>query len=381
MKLAVCLYKYFPFGGLARDFMRIMQHTLTPGDHVDVFVMEWQGEYPEHMHVHVVPVSGITNHARLQHFIDTVRPTLQQGGYDLVIGFNKMPGLDLYYAADPCYIARAASQPLYGLLKYTGRVAFYADCEESVFGSSSNTVSLMISDVQKALFKQHYNTPEQRLISLPPGIDPNRKRPDDAEQIRMQKRRELGVQADEWVLLMVGTGYKTKGVDRSIAALAALPDSHRGKAKLHVIGDGDTKALKKQAEKLGVSEQVMFLGGRTDVPAFLLAADLLLHPARKENTGTVILEAIVAGLPVLVSDVCGYTKHVVKAQAGEVIKQPDNAALTAEQLANMLEPAALAQWSMQALEYAKTEDLYSMPEKAAQIIRRMAGENMRKNSD
>jgi UDP-glucose:(heptosyl)LPS alpha-1,3-glucosyltransferase len=180
---------------------------------------------------------------------------------------------------------------------------------------------------------------------------------------------------------MVGTGYKTKGVDRSIAALAALPDSHRGKAKLHVIGDGDTKALKKQAEKLGVSEQVMFLGGRTDVPAFLLAADLLLHPARKENTGTVILEAIVAGLPVLVSDVCGYTKHVVKAQAGEVIKQPDNAALTAEQLANMLEPAALAQWSMQALEYAKTEDLYSMPEKAAQIIRRMAGENMRKNSD
>jgi len=372
MRLAVCLYKFFPFGGLARDFMRIMQACLEQGDHVDVYVMEWQGRLPDNMQVHVVPVSGFSNHARLQTFINKVKPELEQGHYDLIVGFNKMPELDLYYAADPCYIARVRSHPLYGLLKHTGRVAFYADCEKAVFGQDSHTVSLMISDVQQALFKQYYDTPDHRLISLPPGIDPNRKRPVNADQLRQQKREELSISSDEWMLLMVGTGFRTKGVDRSIAALAALPDSLRDKVSLVIIGDGDHQALLKQANKLGVGTRVRFLGGRSDVPAFLLAADLLLHPARKENTGTVILEAMVAGLPVLVSEVCGYAKHVIQAKSGEILKQPDDASRTATQLAQMLDPAALQQWSHQALSYAESEDLYSMPDKAAWIIRSMA---------
>jgi UDP-glucose:(heptosyl)LPS alpha-1,3-glucosyltransferase len=374
MKLAVCLFKYFPFGGLARDFMRIMQSCIRAGDHVDVYVIEWQGELPSDLNVHIVPVSGMSNHARLQSFLDQVKPQLEREKYDLVVGFNKMPQLDLYYAADPCYIDRARSHALHSLLKFTPRVRFYSDCESAVFGPDSDTVSLMISDVQKALFKQHYNTPEHRLISLPPGIDRDRQRPADANIIRQKKRAALSVNDDEWLLLMVGTGFKTKGVDRSIAALATMPDDYRGKVRLVVIGDGDARALQKQADKSGVGDEVQFMGGRSDIPEFLLAADLLLHPARKENTGTVILEAMVAGLPVLIADVCGYAKHVKSAQAGEILKQPDNAAATAAQLVSMLDPQRLQQWSQQALSYAATEDLYSMPDKAAQIIRDMAKE-------
>lgn len=381
MKLAVCLFKYFPYGGLARDFMRIMQSCIRAGDHIDVYVIEWQGEFPSDLNVHIVPVSGMSNHARLQSFLDQVQPQLERENYDLVVGFNKMPGLDLYYAADPCYIDRARSQALYTLLKFTPRVRFYADCEQAVFGQHSDTVSLMISDVQKALFKQHYHTPDHRLISLPPGIDRDRQRPADARSIRQRKRTELSVNDDEWLLLMVGTGFKTKGVDRSIAALAAMPNDYRGKVQLIVIGDGDARALQKQADKSGVGKQVQFMGGRSDIPEFLLAADLLLHPARKENTGTVILEAMVAGLPVLISNVCGYAKHVHQAQAGAILKQPDNAAETASQLTSMLNPQRLHQWSEQALSYAATEDLYSMPDKAAQIIRDMAEKKAEINRD
>jgi UDP-glucose:(heptosyl)LPS alpha-1,3-glucosyltransferase len=99
---------------------------------------------------------------------------------------------------------------------------------------------------------------------------------------------------------------------------------------------------------------------------------LLIHPARKENTGTVILEAIVAGLPVLVSDVCGYAKHVTRAGAGELIKQADNSTETAQQISAMLEKEKLKSWSESALEYAESEDLYSMPERVAQLVRELA---------
>jgi UDP-glucose:(heptosyl)LPS alpha-1,3-glucosyltransferase len=355
-----------------------MQACLKEGDQVDVYVIEWQGEMPANMQVHVIPVSGFSNHARLQSFHQQVLPALSAGNYDLVFGFNKMPGLDLYYAADPCYIDRAKAHPLYPVLKFTGRVAFYKNCEAAVFGPGTDTVSLMISDVQQALFKRHYGTPDQRLVALPPGIDPDRQRPDNAWQLRQQKRQEYGLADDEWLMLMVGTGFKTKGVDRSIAALASIAENLRSKVKLFVIGDGDTSRLIKQAKNAGIEEQVEFLGGRPDVPEFLLAADLLIHPARKENTGTVILEAIVAGLPVLVSDVCGYAKHVLRAQAGELIENADDPQRTAQQITAMLKTEKLKSWSQNALQYGVSEDLYSMPEHVAQLVREMA---LRKRGD
>ncbi len=44
MRLAFALYKYFPFGGLARDFVRIANICVQKGYVVDVYVMEWQGD-------------------------------------------------------------------------------------------------------------------------------------------------------------------------------------------------------------------------------------------------------------------------------------------------------------------------------------------------
>jgi glycosyltransferase involved in cell wall biosynthesis len=73
---------------------------------------------------------------------------------------------------------------------------------------------------------------------------------------------------------------------------------------------------------LGVAEQVSILQGRSDIPRFLLGADLLIHPAYNENTGTVLLEALVAGLPVLATAVCGYAHYIEEAEGGLVVPEP-----------------------------------------------------------
>ncbi len=46
MKLALCLYKYFPYGGLQRDFLRILTECQQRGHAVDVYTSEWQGKSP-----------------------------------------------------------------------------------------------------------------------------------------------------------------------------------------------------------------------------------------------------------------------------------------------------------------------------------------------
>lgn len=378
MKLAVCLYKFFPFGGLARDFLRIMTICRDRGYQIDVFVMEWQGDIPAGFNVHIIPVRGWTNHGKVASYIKNVSPLLKQGQYDLIIGFNKIPRLDLYYAADPCYLDRVKNQKKYFMQRFTRRLRFYAQSEHAVFSRESNTVALMISDVQRDLFKQHYDTPDERLIMLRPGIDEDRRQPDNWHGIRYAFREKFSIKDDEKILLMVGTGFITKGVDRAIRGLASLPEKLRLTAKLFILGDGKIKPYEKIARQLSVQEQVVFFGGRTDVPDFLLGADLLLHPARKDNTGTVILEAIVAGLPVLVTDVCGYAKHVSNADAGLIISSPFNQRDFGLQLTAMIQ-SDMKKWSDNGLEYADVNDLYSMPEKVAEIIENMVSVKRKEN--
>ena len=99
---------------------------------------------------------------------------------------------------------------------------------------------------------------------------------------------------------MVGSGFRTKGVDRAIEGLAKLQSTEGNEAQLVVVGHGKPDSYQHLARSLGVGDRVHMLGGRADVPEWMLAADLLVHPARNENTGTVLLEALANGLPLLV---------------------------------------------------------------------------------
>ncbi|MNP52612.1 Lipopolysaccharide core biosynthesis protein RfaG [compost metagenome] len=114
---------------------------------------------------------------------------------------------------------------------------------------------------------------------------------------------------------------------------------------------------------------MQFLKGRSDIPRFLLGADLLIHPAYNENTGTVLLEALVAGLPVLVSKVCGYAHYIAEADSGLVLDEPFEQEQLNGYLQRMLEDQqARASWSRNGLAFAETADLYSMPQHAADVI-------------
>lgn len=82
-----------------------------------------------------------------------------------------------------------------------------------------------------------------------------------------------------------------------------------------------------------------------------------------------LLEAITAGLPVIVTEVCGYAFHIDKAQAGQVIAAPfSQEALNAALHKALGQTETLHHWSENARHYADTEDLYSLQEKAALLI-------------
>ncbi|MCY1284413.1 Lipopolysaccharide core biosynthesis protein RfaG [compost metagenome] len=285
-----------------------------------------------------------------------------------MVGFNKMPGLDVYYAADPCFEDKAQTLRN-GLYRRWGRYKHFSDYERAVFAPESKTEVLMISEVQQPLFVRHYATPSRRFHLLPPGIAADRRAPANAADIRAEFRHEFKLGDDDLLLVQIGSGFKTKGLDRSLKAVAALPRELKKRTRLIVIGQDDPKPFLLQMKALGISDQVDILKGRSDIPRFLLGADLLIHPAYNENTGTVLLEALVAGLPVLVTDVCGYAHYIAEADSGRVLPSPFEQDALNQTLAGMLaDAAARARWSANGLAFADSADLYSMPQHAADVI-------------
>lgn len=368
MNIAFCLFKYFPYGGLQRDFLRIAELCRDRGHDVRVLTMVWEGERPVNFDVEVLPVRALTNHGKAWKFSRAVRKRLQKKPADVVVGFNKMPGLDVYFAADPCFEAKVRVNRSW-FYRFGCRYWIYRKLERAVFSREVNTQILMLTEAEKRNFVRYYQTAEGRFHLLPPGINRNDYNLQSPDDVSRQVRFALGVRDDEILLLMVGSGFRTKGVDRSLAALAALPEKLRENVRLVVVGKGDQVYYEAMAAKMGVAQKVSFLGTRNDVPRILIAADILLHPSYTEAAGMVLLEAMLAGLPILCTETCGYAYHVRDAGAGLLIPVPFVQEKMNELLLFMLGSAATrVEWQRNGLSYIARTDISSLPERAVGII-------------
>lgn len=367
MKLAFCLFNYFPFGGLQRDFYRIAMECVRRGHQVDVYTMQWQGDIPPELSVTILFAPGWQNHTRIKHFSQQVQAATNAKQYDCVVGFNKMPGLDVYYAADTCFQARTRAK--HGLLyRLTPRYRHLFAFEKTVFAKGAKTDILLIAPKQQSEFEQYYQTEKSRFHLLPPGLERHCLAPDNAAVIRQTTRQELNLSETDFLLLFVGSGFKTKGLDRVINGLSALPDTLKTKAHLYIIGRDNAVPFQRQAKKAGLADRVKFLGGRSDVSRFMLAADLLVHPAYNENTGTVLLEALASGLPVLTTDVCGYADYVRDARAGRVLASPFQQSAFNDALVSILSSDERLAWRNNGVKFARETDIYSMIERAVDMI-------------
>lgn len=370
MKLAFVLYKYFPYGGLQRDFLKIALECRRRGHAVSIFTMEWTGTIPDGFDVHIVPTRGFTNHRRCQEFANLLQTRILAGKYDLVVGFNKVPGLDAYFASDPCYVSRVLEQRG-RLYRLSSRYRVYARLERAVFSAVARTEILLLNHDEKQKFITQYQTGEARFHLMPPGIARHQPDADADERLRVETRHRLQLQKDERLLLMVGSGFRTKGVDRTVQGLAELPAELLARTRLVVLGQGNVVPLQRLAVKLGVADRVNFHGVQDDVSSYYLAADLLVHPSRTEAAGMVLIEALTYGLPVLVTDVCGYAFHIERAKAGKVVPSPFDPQVFSAMLRDMLTSAELPAWKINALDYAAHADLYSLPQKAVDLLERM----------
>ncbi len=367
MLLAFCIYKYFPFGGLQRDFLQIAKACQAQGHQIRIYVMSWQGEIPSNIEIIQVPQKGLTNHSKNQHYATWVHQHLLAHPVDKVVGFNKMPGLDVYFAGDSCYAEKVSHKGFF--YKLSKRCRHYLAFEDAVFNPVSKTQLMMLTKKQITEFKQHYHTQDNRFHLLPPGIAMDRKYHQGAIEKRQQFRASNHLGDSDFIIIQIGSDFKRKGVDRSLYAIAQLPDELKQRVTYLIVGQDKPEPYQKLAKSLNIDKQIRFYSGRNDIPDFLFAADLLLHPARQEAAGMVLIEALAAGVPVIVSGISGYAYHIADAKAGIVLSEP----YTQSELNNALHIAITDKmqrddWHQHAIDYSEKKDLYHLAKCAAHLI-------------
>jgi len=156
---------------------------------------------------------------------------------------------------------------------------------------------------------------------------------------------ELRLPPDARIMATIGQLVQRKGVDLALEAFIAvagdLPDWH-----LVIVGERYSQkdearqfevALHQRRDHSAVPDRIHFVGRRDDVNELLPEFDLLVHAARQEPLGRVLLEAAACGLPVVASDVGGTRevfeiadseeKRVIGPTACELVPAGDAAAL------------------------------------------------------
>ena len=172
----------------------------------------------------------------------------------------------------------------------------------------------------------------QKVVYVPGvGIDTAKFLPgDDYETIRTVKRKELGIDENDILMLSVGELNKNKNHEVMLRAMAELGDK---RIKYVVAGRGAlAEYLNGLATNLGIAEQVQLLGFRTDVMELFKAADVFVHPSFREGLSVAVMEAMASGLPVICSRIRGNTDLIDDGKGGYLFTPAD-----CSELRNVLE--------------------------------------------
>ena len=363
MKFAFTLFRYFPYGGLQLDFARFLKEGLRRGHSITVLYDRWEGDFLPGAEYEQLKCRGLSNWGRALEFEARTEKYCKTHTFDKVIGFNRMAGLDYYYAADIAFAGHARKRALLTRL-FLPRYRVFERMERSVFGASARTVILFLTERQKAEYQRFYGTAEERFRYLPPEVPPDFLLRDEAEAqaVRRRVRAEFNIPEKAFFLIQICSAFRTKGVDRVLDALAKLSPGLRSNVFYLVAGKDEPGEYRKQAERQGLSGQVIFAGPRHDVPDLLTAADLMVHPARNEAAGAVLAEAAVCGLPAICSAACGYAP-LVKSAGGVVLPEPFSVTALTDALDFSLRlPDALARMRADTAAFSRKSDFHHRTE-------------------
>jgi glycosyltransferase involved in cell wall biosynthesis len=165
-----------------------------------------------------------------------------------------------------------------------------------------------------------FRVPNTRVVTVPRGVDPVRL---EAIRGRAELRDELAIPQDAPVLLSLGALSEEKNPLGHVEAFERV--RVRVPRAVHIIaGDGPLRAdVEREVRERGLEEHVRLVGNRPDVGDVLAASDVMILASWMEGMPGCLIEAGMAGLPSVATDVAGVREVIEDGTTGFLVSPGD----------------------------------------------------------
>ena len=324
MKILMLTWEYPPriVGGIARVVHDLSKRLIKDGHEVTVITYR-DGNVPEYENDKGVEVYRVDNYMiHPNNFIDWI----MQLNFNMIAKateiINKEGGFDVIHAHDwlVTYAAKSLKQsfnlPMVATIHATeaGRNSGIHDDTQRYINDTEwlltyeATEVIVNSNYMKGHVQGLFGLPFDKISVIPNGINLNNFTGIERDY---DFRRRFAMD-NEKIILYVGRLVYEKGVQHLISAMPKILD-HYHDSKLVIAGKGGMlDELKAQVDSMGLSNKVYFTGylNQKEVQKMYRCADVAVFPSTYEPFGIVALEAMLAGIPTVVSDIGGLNEIV-----------------------------------------------------------------------
>lgn len=324
MKILMLTWEYPPriVGGIARVVHDLSKRLIKDGHEVTVITYR-DGNVPEYENDKGVEVYRVDNYMiHPNNFIDWI----MQLNFNMIAKatevINKEGGFDVIHAHDwlVTYAAKSLKQsfnlPMVATIHATeaGRNSGIHDDTQRYINDTEwlltyeATEVIVNSNYMKGHVQGLFGLPFDKISVIPNGINLNNFTGIDRDY---DFRRRFAMD-NEKIILYVGRLVYEKGVQHLISAMPKILENYHD-SKLVIAGKGGMiDELKSQVDSMGLSNKVYFTGylNQKEVQKMYKCADVAVFPSTYEPFGIVALEAMLAGIPTVVSDIGGLNEIV-----------------------------------------------------------------------
>ncbi|MBI2920353.1 MAG: glycosyltransferase family 4 protein [Planctomycetes bacterium] len=361
MKIALVAYTWSEtLGGVERYVFDLARGLLARGHEVHAWCRRRDGDTPG-IAFHEVP--GLASgHTKYVTFARETERLVKLDDYDAVHGFGRAFAQDLLRIGGGCheeYLRQAKGRtpgPLWFLFHPKDRALIRL--EHEVFRRRCWKRLVCISRRVAEEVHRIHGVPLAEALVIHNGTD--------LEKFHPRRRAAASGPAR---ILFVGSGFERKGLAQAVEALGRV----KGDWRLRVVGKGSAARYASQAARLGIGARVEFAGTQPDMPAEYGRADVLLFPTLYDAFGTVTLEAMATGIPVVVSRQAGSSEVVDDGADGRIVEDPRDPGQLASALEPLVNDAALrAKMGLAARAKAEKNGIDANIEKVVALYREIA---------
>lgn len=353
MRLALIRQRYTPGGGAERFLEAALEALLERNVAITLYTREWPETKLQLIEPHICNPVHFGRLWRDWGFARAVGTAVGKSRVNLVQSYERVLCCDIYRPADGVHATwleerlRDASALLRLRVAADPWHRYTLAMERRLFASPWLRAVLCDSKMVRDDIMARFGLPEERLPVIYNAVDAEAFSP-ALTAFRGRIRAQHQIPDDATVFLLVGSGFRRKGVPAALKALAQLPAS----THLLIVGeDRHNGDFRRQARVLGVRDQVTFAGFQPQVAQYYGAADAFVLPTIYDAFPSAALEALASGLPVVTSTRSGAAELVTGHDAGFVCPSRDVDQLAAH-MRSLLDPSLRAAMSARAREAA-----------------------------